>query len=358
MGLNNRGKPCWVPALGRVITGCASMRKVVLITGASSGVGLALCRRLLEEDDALHLCLACRSMSKAEAVRTSLLASHPTAEVSIVQVDVSSLPSVFQATKELKQRFQRLDYVYLNAGIMPNPQLNIKALFRGLFSRKVIHIFSTAEGLLTQNDKITPDGLQEVFETNVFGHFILIQELESLLCHSESPSQLIWTSSRNAKKSNFSLEDVQHSKGQEPYSSSKYAIDLLSVALNRNFNHQGLYSSVVCPGTMLTNLTYGILPPFVWMLIMPIIWLLRFFANAFTLTPHNGTEALVWLFHQKPESLNPLVKYLSATTGFGSNYVTSKKMDLDEDTAEKFYQKLLKLEKQIRVTIQKTNNRN
>lgn len=69
-----------------------------------SGVGLALCRRLLEEDDALHLCLACRSMSKAEAVRTSLLASHPTAEVSIVQVDVSSLPSVFQATKELKQR--------------------------------------------------------------------------------------------------------------------------------------------------------------------------------------------------------------------------------------------------------------
>nr|CAI9691087.1 unnamed protein product [Rangifer tarandus platyrhynchus] len=139
------------------------MRKVVLITGASSGVGLALCRRLLEEDDVLHLCLACRNMSKAEAVRTSLLASHPAAEVSILQVDVSSLPSVFQATKELKQRFQRLDYVYLNAGIMPNPQLNIKALFHGLFTRNVIHMFSTAEGLLTQNDKLTPDGLQEAF---------------------------------------------------------------------------------------------------------------------------------------------------------------------------------------------------
>ena len=33
-------------------------------------------------------------------------------------------------------------------------------------------------------------------------------------------------------------------------------------------------------------------------------------------------------------------------------------MDLDEDTAEKFYQKLLKLEKEIRVTIQKTSNQN
>ncbi|XP_045403185.1 3-keto-steroid reductase/17-beta-hydroxysteroid dehydrogenase 7 isoform X1 [Lemur catta] len=332
------------------------MRKVVLITGASSGIGLALCKRLLMEDDDLHLCLACRNMSKAEAVRATLLASHPTAEVTIVQVDVSNLQSVFRASNELKQRFQRLDFVYLNAGIMPNPQLNIRALFSGLFSRKVIHMFSTAEGLLTQVDKITADGLQEVFETNVFGHFILIRELEPLLCHSDNPSQLIWTSSRNAKKSLFSLEDFQHSKGQEPYSSSKYAADLLNVALNRNFNQRGLYSSVVCPGTVLTNLTYGILPPFIWTLLMPIIWLLRFFANAFTVTPYNGTEVLVWLFHQKPESLNPLTKYLSATTGFGRNYVTTQKMDLDEDTAEKFYQNLLELEKHVRVSIQKRDN--
>ncbi|XP_019321281.1 3-keto-steroid reductase/17-beta-hydroxysteroid dehydrogenase 7 isoform X3 [Panthera pardus] len=324
------------------------MRKAVLVTGASSGVGLALCKRLLEEDHELHLCLACRNRSKAEAVRAALLASRPLAEVSIVQVDVSDLQSVFRASRELKQRFQRLDYVYLNAGIMPNPQLNIKALFSGLFSRKVIHMFSTAEGLLTQEDKITADGLQEVFETNVFGHFILIQELAPLLCHSDSPSQLIWTSSRNARKSNFCLEDIQHSRGQEPYSSSKYAVDLLSVAVNRNFNSRGLYSSVVCPGTMVTNMTCGILPPFVWTLLMPIIW-------------------LVWLFHQKPESLNPLTKYLSATTGFGSNYVMTQKypeeeilgnsiMDLDEDTAEKFYQSLLELEKHVRATIQKRNH--
>ncbi|ELW70963.1 3-keto-steroid reductase [Tupaia chinensis] len=297
---------------------CDWTPSTVLVTG----IGLALCKRLLAENDELHLCLACRNTSKAEAVRAALLASHPAAQVTTVQVDVSNLQSVIGAAKELKQR-------------------------------RVIHIFSTAEGLLTQEDKVTADGLQEVFETNVFGHFILIRELEALLCHSDSPSQLIWTSSKNAKRSNFSLEDFQHSKGQEPYSSSKYATDLLSVALNRNFNQQGLYSSVVCPGLVKTNLTYGILPPFVWTLLMPIIWLLRFFTNSYTMTPYNGAEALVWIFHQKPESLDPLTKYLSVTTGFGNNYVKTQKMDLDEDAAEKFYQKLLELEKQVRDTIHK-----
>lgn len=32
------------------------------------------------------------------------------------------------------RRFQRLDFVYLNAGIMPNPHVNFKALWKGLLT--------------------------------------------------------------------------------------------------------------------------------------------------------------------------------------------------------------------------------
>lgn len=41
--------------------------------------------------------------------------------------------------------------------------------------RNVIHMFATAEGLLTQQDLLNSDGLQEVFATNLFGHFLLVR---------------------------------------------------------------------------------------------------------------------------------------------------------------------------------------
>lgn len=81
------------------------MNSCLCLNSPFSGIGLALCSRLLAEDDDLHLCLACRNLSKARGVRETLLASHPSAEVSIVQMDVSSLQSVIRGAEEVKQRY-------------------------------------------------------------------------------------------------------------------------------------------------------------------------------------------------------------------------------------------------------------
>ncbi|XP_003225494.2 3-keto-steroid reductase/17-beta-hydroxysteroid dehydrogenase 7 [Anolis carolinensis] len=323
------------------------MQKVAVVTGASSGIGFALCTRLLQEDASLHICLACRNMEKANATRDKLLSHFSKVDISIVQVDVGKLDSVLRAAKEIKIRFHRLDYLFLNAGIMVNPRVSFWAFLQGIFSRRALRMLTTAEGLMSQEDRVTPDGLQEVFATNLFGHFVLIRQLEPLLCCTETPSQLVWTSSVNAHKRNFRLDDFQHSRGTEAYSSSKYATDLTSVALNKHFNKRGLYSTVVCPGVVMTNMTYEILSPFLWKLLFPILWLLRLFTPTYTLTPYNGAEAQIWLTKQKPESLDPLVKYHSCTTVFGKNYVVLRKMDVSEDMAEKLYVKLLDLEKQL-----------
>lgn len=238
---------------------------------------------------------------------------------------------------------------------MPNPQVDIKALFKGLFSRNVINMFATAEGLLTQQDRLNSDGLQEVFATNLFGHFLLIREMEPLLCQPSHTSRVVWTSSSNARRSAFSIEDIQHRDGTEPYSSSKYASDMLSLALNRHKNSQGLFSSVICPGLVMTNLTYGILPSFFWTLLMPIMWLIRVFTNTFTLTPYNGAEALHWLFLQKSESLDPRAKYHSLTSGLGTNYTQPRQMDIDDGMSEVLYEKLLELEKEVRRKLTERN---
>lgn len=70
-----------------------------------SGVGLALCQRLLDEDGRIHLCIACRNAQRSEATRDSILATHPTAQVSTVEVDLGNLASVLRAARELRCRY-------------------------------------------------------------------------------------------------------------------------------------------------------------------------------------------------------------------------------------------------------------
>jgi len=41
-------------------------------------------------------------------------------------------------------------------------------------------MLTTAEGVMTQTDRLNGDGLQEVFTTNLFGHFILVRLSEGL----------------------------------------------------------------------------------------------------------------------------------------------------------------------------------
>uniref|UniRef100_A0A665VVC9 Hydroxysteroid (17-beta) dehydrogenase 7 n=1 Tax=Echeneis naucrates TaxID=173247 RepID=A0A665VVC9_ECHNA len=245
-----------------------------LCVSLCSGIGLALCERLLMEDSQLRLCLACRNMQRAEAARSALLTSHTNAQVDLLHLDVGSVQSVLTAAQEVKARYSRIDFLYLNAGIMPNPQVNVKAFFKGLFSRNVINMFATAEGLLTQQDRINSDGLQEVFATNLFGHFLLIRELEPLLCQASQTSRVIWTSSSNAQRSAFSIEDMQHRNGTEPYSSSKYASDMLSLALNRHKNKQVCRLHITITPKMLTALTIQI--SLLKTLFTTLIWRIKF----------------------------------------------------------------------------------
>eukprot|EP00042_Codosiga_hollandica_P026874 m.129698 g.129698 ORF g.129698 m.129698 type:complete len:385 (+) comp52318_c0_seq8:94-1248(+) len=351
---------------------------VALITGANSGVGNALCGRLLQSHaQQITLCLACRSMDKAALARRELLAQYPGASIEILIVDVSNVQSVLTAAAEFKQRFNRLDLMYLNAGIMNTNGVNLKALFTPKTIEQLKRMFTSGAGLLYQTDYKTSEKLQGTFATNVFGHFVLIEELQDLMIQTNDSSsrkefsgRIIFTSSGAASKEALSLTDVQHEHGVDPYGSSKRALDLLTRELNDRLNSKGLVVYTMCPGLFFSQITYALVPSWVWWLMLPILCLVlsayfRFFATqpfdcsfmllsqlrvivvSLTLLPENAAEALIHL--QLPGSRpNPYEKYQSAISLLGRRHVTHKPIQDDLGQAPRLYDTLAALAKSFR----------
>ncbi|XP_052246618.1 3-keto-steroid reductase/17-beta-hydroxysteroid dehydrogenase 7-like isoform X3 [Dreissena polymorpha] len=288
------------------------------------GVGLSLADRLLTEYRNLHICLACRNEGRAENAQHKLLRRHPGASVSVIIVDVSSVKSVLEAAERIKEKFQKIDFLYLNAGIMKVSSINWSKVLQ-IFSKDGAKILSTGWGVLNHIDGVTDEGLQEVFATNLFGHFVLVRELQDYLTASGNV-KIVWTSSQNANAGDLNYEDVQHRKGREPYSSSKQASDVLSVALNERLNKQGVYSTVTCPGLVFSNLLFGILPSLLWILLLPFLFFMRLFVSNLTCSPYKGAESLVWTSKQRSESLDSRVKYLSNCSVLGKPFIGQEKV--------------------------------
>lgn len=93
--------------------------KTVLITGANAGLGYQLAVSLARMG--AHVVMACRSPERAERARAQLLGDVPSANVSLVPLDVAS-PASIQALGELvRQRVGQLDLLIHNAGIFGVP---------------------------------------------------------------------------------------------------------------------------------------------------------------------------------------------------------------------------------------------
>ena len=87
--------------------------RVCIITGATSGVGLAAARRIAQGGGALVL--VCRNREKAAKVASGLQRDHGT-QVDVVQADLSSLSQVREVAATIVRDRPRLD-VLINAQI-------------------------------------------------------------------------------------------------------------------------------------------------------------------------------------------------------------------------------------------------
>jgi NAD(P)-dependent dehydrogenase (short-subunit alcohol dehydrogenase family) len=187
--------------------------KVVVIMGASRGLGLVMARELAHQG--ARLALVARSEQELDRAVDDIRARQPFAEVLPVTGDVRSRNEVERAIAQAHERFGRIDVLINNAGIIQ-------------------------VGPVTH---MTLADYQEAMDTHFWGP---LYGILAVLPHMrlQGEGRIVNISSIGGRIS------VPH---LVPYSASKFALTGLSDGLCYELQRQNIHVTTVCPGLMRTG---------------------------------------------------------------------------------------------------------
>ncbi|KAJ2704909.1 hypothetical protein FB645_002862 [Coemansia sp. IMI 203386] len=325
-----------------------SSKQVVVITGANSGVGLSIAQRLfsqsVDQQTPLTLVLACRNLKKGKQAAEQIRAQRPSqtfCDVHLVQVDTSSVESVLDAAKEINSKYSRLDRLFCNAGAMAIERLDFVGIFRGLLTHPIA-FFESSEAMIQKRGLITNDGLGLTFQTNVFGHYLLVHKLESLM-EATGDARVIWTGS-SASQLEFARTDYQHVLGDKPYESSKYIVDQISLPMDQRLSQKGIRCYVAEPGNVCSNFLSGLNHLWLQILIYIVFYFCRVVLGIprFTISSENGCEACCYLTEADPDKvlLDSRLKYYSQVSRSGKPSVAAMPLAFNKNLSAFLVNKL------------------
>jgi len=204
--------------------------RIVLVTGASSGLGLRSAEALVVKG--ARVVLGCRNPVKADAALARVRSLSTGPEPELLAIDLASLASVRSAAAEVEARFHHLDVLMNNAGIMAVPKAS------------------------------TEDGLESQIATNHLGHFALTGLLLPRLLAAPSP-RVVSVSSNAHRMGKVDPDDLSFERRRysrwSAYGQTKLANLLFSSELQRRAVDHGtdLVAAAAHPGYAATNLTSG-----------------------------------------------------------------------------------------------------
>lgn len=199
--------------------------RVALVTGANSGLGLETTLALLKSG--ATVLMACRSRRKGEAARAELLKLGASG-VDLIDLDLSDLNSVDACCREVQSRYDRLDLLINNAGLMAPPRL------------------------------LSKQGLEMQFAVNHLGHFALTESLLPLM-EGRDQARVVTVTSGAQYFGRMAWNDLNGEQRYDrwgAYSQSKLANVLFALNLNRRLEEAGstVRSLAAHPGMARTNL--------------------------------------------------------------------------------------------------------
>jgi NAD(P)-dependent dehydrogenase (short-subunit alcohol dehydrogenase family) len=205
----------------------AQTGKLALVTGSNSGIGFEAARILAERG--ATVVLACRGASKADEARARILSKRPDVEIIPMPLDLADLDSVRAFAQAFTARFDRLDLLLNNAGVMMPPA------------------------------STTKQGFELQFGVNHLGHFALTGLLLDRL-RSTAGARVVNVSSQAHRQGRIDFDDVDFRKrGYDrmlAYCQSKLANLLFTFEAARRFAAAEIDVLVAAahPGWTRTNL--------------------------------------------------------------------------------------------------------
>ena len=227
--------------------------QVVVVTGATSGLGLVAAEQLAR--GGATVVLVGRDAAKTATVRADLAARTGSDALDVVVADMGDLDAVGAACEQILRQHERLDVLVHNAGA------------------------------LTADRRVSPQGIEQTIASQVVGPFLMTQRLLPRLSLA-APGRVITMSSGGMYASPLRVDDLQMGadyNGTEQYARAKRA----QVTLNEMWAERVPAGEVVFhamhPGWADTPGVRDSLPTF------------RKVVGPLLRSPLQGADTLVWL---------------------------------------------------------------
>jgi NAD(P)-dependent dehydrogenase (short-subunit alcohol dehydrogenase family) len=198
----------------------------VIVTGASSGLGLATAGQLARHG--AHVIMAVRDLERGGRARAELVGRQPGARLELRQLDLADLDSVRAFADGVLGGRVQVDVLVNNAGVMFPPR------------------------------RLSPQGNEVQFATNHLGHFALTGRLLTNLRAGTDP-RVVTVSSSLHRNGRIQFDDLTGARRYSRvgfYSQSKFANVLFGLELHRRLRATGapVRSLLAHPGYAATRL--------------------------------------------------------------------------------------------------------